>query len=111
VFFPCVRYSWADYKAIFSNRYYALSLAGITANCFALGAFADWMATFLHRYRGMTLEGAGLVIGAATVVSLSPVTRSDLSPCTGVCTWWFSSLSLGMRSISIRLVVFVLFVM
>jgi fucose permease len=41
---------------------------GLAANGFALGGLADWYATYLLRYNGASLESAGLVAGAATVL-------------------------------------------
>lgn len=38
-----------DYKTIFSNLAFLSALAGTTANCFAVGGFADWFPTFLFR--------------------------------------------------------------
>ena len=63
-----VRTAWTDYKEILSNVCFLLCLAGITANCFAAGALADWLPTFFARYHGYSLSSAGLVCGAATVI-------------------------------------------
>ena len=39
----------------------------LTINCIG-GGLADWYPTYLLRYTGATVDGAGLLVGAATVL-------------------------------------------
>jgi MFS family permease len=55
-------------KSLSKNREYAWSVAGYTAVTFASGALADWFPAFLVRHRGMALEEAGSLVGAAAVL-------------------------------------------
>ncbi len=48
---------------------YLRVVAGYAAQTFALGAFAFWGPTFLHRVHGMPLEGADRFFGLALVVT------------------------------------------
>ena len=57
-----------DLKAIVSNPLFMFCVMGYAASAFALGGLAEWYATYLLRYNGASLESAGLVTGAATVV-------------------------------------------
>lgn len=57
-----------EVKEILSNKYFLCSLAGTTANNFALGGLADWFATYMLRYTSTSLAAAGLYAGAATIV-------------------------------------------
>lgn len=57
-----------DIYEILINPPYMYATAGLIASNFALGGLAEWLATFLLRYDGFTLDTAGLVVGAATVI-------------------------------------------
>jgi len=46
------------------NRRYALLVWGYAAQTFAIGAFAFWGPTFLHRVHGMDLASSGIIFGA-----------------------------------------------
>ena len=51
-----------------TNPHFLAALGGQVANNFALGGLADWYATFLLRYEDASVESAGLIVGAATIV-------------------------------------------
>ena len=57
------------YKRLFAYTDYLLLTARYTAQTFALGAFAFWGPTFLHRIRGLTLAQADKFFGASLVVT------------------------------------------
>ena len=57
------------YKGLFHYPDYLLLTAGYTAQTFALGAFAFWGPTFLHRIRGLTLIQADKFFGASLVLT------------------------------------------
>lgn len=59
---------WREFKEILSNPVFMFCAMGLAANAFCLGGLADWYATFLLRYDQASLESAGLVAGAATIV-------------------------------------------
>jgi MFS transporter, Spinster family, sphingosine-1-phosphate transporter len=58
----------AALKSLGRNREYVLAVAGYTAVTFASGALADWFPAFLSRYRGMSVQGAGTLVGLSAVV-------------------------------------------
>jgi MFS family permease len=49
---------------LLANRRYALLVWGYTAQTFAIGAFANWGPTFLHRAHGLSLGFSGEIFGA-----------------------------------------------
>eukprot|EP01035_Chromulina_nebulosa_P021410 gene21410-27735_t len=53
---------------ILSNKHFMLATAGLISNNFALGGLAEWLATYLLRYDNVSIDAAGLVVGAATIV-------------------------------------------
>lgn len=53
---------------ILQNKVFILCLLGLAAQNFALGGIADWVTVYMQRYQESTLEEAGLVAGAVTVV-------------------------------------------
>ena len=57
-----------EFALIPTNPMFMFVTMGQAANAFALGGIADWYATFLLRYDNVTLESAGLIAGAATIV-------------------------------------------
>jgi MFS family permease len=60
---------WSAYLALFKFRQYRLVIAGYVAQTFAMGGFALWAPTFLHRVHHMKNEDAGDFFGKALVVS------------------------------------------
>ena len=58
----------AALRSLGANREYVWAVAGYTAVTFASGALADWFPAFLSRHRGMTIAGAGTLVGASAVV-------------------------------------------
>ncbi len=62
---PSVR----DIANLFRIPEYLLVVIGYTAYTFALGAFAHWGPTFLHRVHGVAVENAGTFFGAVLVVA------------------------------------------
>ena len=58
----------ADLLEIMRNPHFMWAMLGLAANNFALGGLADWYATFLLRYCNVSLDTAGLAVGAATVI-------------------------------------------
>jgi MFS family permease len=58
----------ADMMEILKNPHFMLSTLGQAANNFALGGLADWYATYMLRYCSVSLDTAGIVVGAATVI-------------------------------------------
>ncbi|MEI6589611.1 MAG: MFS transporter [Verrucomicrobiota bacterium] len=57
------------YRPLLSCPDYLRVVFGYTAQTFALGAFAFWGPTFLHRVRGLTLLDADKFFGSALVVT------------------------------------------
>jgi MFS family permease len=62
---PTVR----DIANLFRIPDYLLVVTGYTAYTFALGAFAHWGPTFLHRAHGLAVEEAATFFGAVLVVA------------------------------------------
>lgn len=60
---------WSAYLALFKFREYRLVIAGYVAQTFAMGGFALWAPTFLHRVHHMKNEDAGDFFGKALVIS------------------------------------------
>jgi len=60
--------SWRELQCILSNRYFVAATAGLVANSFAVGGFADWYESFTVRYEDTDVGMAGLLLGAGTVV-------------------------------------------
>jgi MFS family permease len=58
----------SEFWEILTNKVFMCATLGLAANAFALGGLADWYATYLLRYCNVTLQSAGLVAGAATIV-------------------------------------------
>ena len=60
---------WAEaVPLLLRNRTYVVAVAGYAAVTFATMGMGDWLVAFLSRHRGMTLDEANAIIGAATVV-------------------------------------------
>jgi MFS family permease len=60
---------WRVYLDLLGFKGYLLVVAGYTAQTFALGGFAFWAPTFLHRVHGMDVEAAGKFFGLSLVVT------------------------------------------
>ena len=60
---------WSAYAALLSFSEYRLVVAGYVAQTFAMGGFALWAPTFLHRVHHMKNEDAGDFFGKALVIS------------------------------------------
>ncbi len=59
--------SWKDIAGLFRIADFDLVLLGYTAYTFALGAFAFWAPTFLHRVHGLPVADAAGFFGAVLV--------------------------------------------
>ena len=57
------------YLQLLHRRDYLLVVAGYVAQTFAMGGFAFWAPTFLHRIHGMDLQSAGTFFGGALVLT------------------------------------------
>jgi len=60
---------WRVYLDLLGFRGYLLVVAGYVAQTFALGGFAFWAPTFLHRVHGMDVEAAGKFFGLSLVAT------------------------------------------
>lgn len=60
---------WGAYLELFKFRHYRLVIAGYVAQTFAMGGFALWAPTFLHRVHHMKNQDAGDFFGKALVIS------------------------------------------
>jgi MFS family permease len=60
---------WRGYVSLFSFSSYLLVVAGYVAQTFAMGGFALWAPTFLHRSHQMGVAEAGTFFGLALVVT------------------------------------------
>ncbi len=60
---------WSAYLGLFKFRQYRLVIAGYVAQTFAMGGFALWAPTFLHRVHHMKNADAGDFFGKALVIS------------------------------------------
>lgn len=75
---------WGAYLALFKFPRYLLTILGYIAQTFAMGAFALWAPTFLHRVHHMGVDEAGLFFGGALVVTgLTATLVGGLA-----ATWW-----------------------
>lgn len=57
------------YLDLFNYPAYLLVIAGYVAQTFAMGGFAFWAPTFLHRVHGLGLEAAGKFFGTSLVLT------------------------------------------
>lgn len=57
------------YARLLGMPAYVLVVAGYIAQTFAMGGFAFWAPTFLHRIHGMDLEAAGTFFGGSLVLT------------------------------------------
>ena len=60
---------WRAYLDLLGFRGYVLVIAGYVAQTFAMGGFAFWAPTFLHRVHGMNVEAAGKFFGLSLVAT------------------------------------------
>jgi MFS family permease len=63
------RLGWRAFPELLKLREYRLVIAGYIAQTFAMGAFALWAPTFLHRVHHLSNEEAGGYFGRALVIS------------------------------------------
>jgi len=56
-------------RTILTNGYWMFATAGTIATVFAIGGLADWVESFLERYKGVDLAQAGIAVGAITALS------------------------------------------
>ena len=61
--------SWSAYLALTKFTQYRLVIAGYVAQTFAMGGFALWAPTFLHRVHHLSNEDAGAYFGQALVIA------------------------------------------
>jgi len=61
--------NWKDVFSLFKIKEYAMVCWGYTAYTFALGAYAHWGPTFLHRAHGVSNKDASLFFGGVLVVA------------------------------------------
>ena len=59
---------WLETREILINPHFMCATGGLVGLNFCLGGLAEWMGTFLLRYDNVSLDTAGLVVGAATVI-------------------------------------------
>ena len=60
---------WRLYRDLLGYPAYLFVIAGYAAQTFAMGGFASWAPTFLHRIHGMDVESAGTFFGGALVLT------------------------------------------
>ena len=58
----------ATFRGLFTNFAFLTATLGLAALTFAMGGISTWMPTFLHRFAGLSVAGAGQTVGAITVV-------------------------------------------
>lgn len=58
----------SEVKTICCNKHFWVATLGTTALVFTTGAWADWAATFLMRFKGASVQHAAVQIGTVTVV-------------------------------------------
>jgi MFS family permease len=58
----------SELRVILGNRHYLFAVLGLSATTFAVGGVGEWYATFLIRYCSASINAAGLVVGAASIV-------------------------------------------
>ncbi|HYP18386.1 MAG TPA: MFS transporter [Opitutus sp.] len=61
--------AWSAYAALVRHPGYVLVVAGYIAQTFAMGGFALWAPTFLHRVHGFDYESAGRFFGLSLVLT------------------------------------------
>ena len=57
------------YRGLLNYRAYLLVIAGYVTQTFAMGGFAFWAPTFLHRIHGMGVDSAGTFFGGSLVLT------------------------------------------
>jgi MFS transporter, Spinster family, sphingosine-1-phosphate transporter len=60
---------WRSFLELFRFPRYLLVIAGYVAQTFAMGGFALWAPTFLHRVHHMAVDEAGIFFGGSLVVT------------------------------------------
>ena len=56
------------FRGLFSNPAYLTATFGLAALTFAMGGISNWVPTFLHRFAGLSVGNASLVVGGITVI-------------------------------------------
>jgi MFS family permease len=56
------------FVGLFKNPAFLTATFGLAMLTFAMGGISNWAPTFLHRFAGMSIAGAGTTMGAITVV-------------------------------------------
>jgi len=57
-----------NFLKLFRNPGFMCATLGMAMMVFTLGGISNWMPTFLNRFAGMSVKGAGTMLGAITVV-------------------------------------------
>jgi MFS family permease len=79
-----VHRGWRAYGELFKFPRYLLVIAGYVAQTFAMGGFALWAPTFLHRVHHMAVDEAGIFFGGSLVVTGLVATLAG----GFAATWW-----------------------
>ena len=58
----------ATFSGLFGNRAFLCATFGLAMLTFAMGGISAWVPTFLHRFSGLSVANASLVVGAITVI-------------------------------------------
>lgn len=58
----------ASFHGLFTNAAYLTATLGMAMWTFAVGGISTWLPTFLHRFAGYSVAGAGLTAGEITAV-------------------------------------------
>jgi MFS family permease len=56
------------FVGLFKNPAFLTATFGLAMLTFAMGGISNWVPTFLHRFAGMSIGGAGTAVGGITVV-------------------------------------------
>mmetsp|Transcript_70934 Transcript_70934/g.148385 ORF Transcript_70934/g.148385 Transcript_70934/m.148385 type:complete len:499 (-) Transcript_70934:602-2098(-) len=55
--------------AVLKSRHWVVATTGLVLTVFCIGGLADWVQSFLQRYKGVALGQAGLAVGAVTALA------------------------------------------
>jgi predicted MFS family arabinose efflux permease len=58
----------ATFRGLFSNAAFLTATFGLAMLTFAMGGISAWVPTFLHRFSGLSVANASLVVGGITVI-------------------------------------------
>lgn len=59
----------ATFRGLFKNPAFLTATFGLAALTFAMGGISTWVPTFLNRFSGLSVAGAGQTVGAITIVT------------------------------------------